>query len=318
MPEPTPNYTLEDIAYLSGDSESAEREESERGRAFLAVSAAMVWPGLGHLVVGKPRWGAAWCIVWTSLAAAVASISFWPQFLPALIVLLPLGVIVQLCQMSHASHRAKRSQRPMLGNASNRFIFGAILGMCGLAECYGSIRYLQNNWIEICFTPTDSMGPNVSPGDFFLDFRQQSYQRWDIVGVNVPPGMDLPFPRLCKRIVGMPGDTVEITGPALLINGNPTTLPPNVGPYFPVDTSNTPMLDAEPMAAANGCWGRPITLGPDEYFLLGDNNRFSLDARLWPSFGDHQPGATPRDELCGRVVAIIWPPQRWRVFEQQK
>jgi type IV secretory pathway protease TraF len=78
------------------------------------------------------------------------------------------------------------------------------------------------------------------------------------------------------------------------------------------------MLDAEPMAAANGCWGRPITLGPDEYFLLGDNNRFSYDARLWPPYEDHQPGATPRDQLCGRVVGIVWPPGRWRVFEQQR
>src|SRR5208337_4705411 len=128
MPEPTPNYTLEDIAYLSGDPESAERDRAERGRAFLAVSAAMVWPGLGHLVAGKPRWAAVWCIVWTSLAAAVVSILFWPQFLPALIVLLPLGVIVQLLQMAQASHCGKRSQRPMLGNASNRFIYGAVLG----------------------------------------------------------------------------------------------------------------------------------------------------------------------------------------------
>ncbi|MGD0770453.1 MAG: signal peptidase I [Tepidisphaeraceae bacterium] len=318
MPETAPNYTLEDIAYLSGDPESAEREQSERGRAFLAVSAAMVWPGLGHLFVGKPRSGAAWCIVGSSLAAAVLSVLFWPQLLPALIVLLPLGVIVQLLQMAHASHCGKRSQRPMLGNASRRFLVGAILGACGLGECYGTIRYLQNNWFEICFTPTDSMGPNVSPGDFFLNFKQQPYQRWDIVGVNAPPGVDLPCQNLCKRIVGMPGDTVEITGSALLINGKPTTLPPNVGPYFAVDTWNTPMLDAEPMAAANGCWGRPITLGPDEYFLLGDNNRFSYDARLWPSFEDHQPGATPRDQLCGRVVGIVWPPQRWRVFEQQR
>ena len=33
MPETAPNYTLEDIAYLSGDPESAQREQSERGRA---------------------------------------------------------------------------------------------------------------------------------------------------------------------------------------------------------------------------------------------------------------------------------------------
>jgi hypothetical protein len=75
-------------------------------------------------------------------------------------------------------------------------------------------------------------------------------------------------------------------------------------------------MDAEPLAAANGCWGKPITLGSDEYFLLGDNTAISDDARFWPSIDDRQPGATPRSHIFGRVVAIVWPPQRWEVFQQ--
>lgn len=49
---------------------------------------------------------------------------------------------------------------------------------------------------------------------------------------------------------------------------------------------------------------RPITLGPGEYFLLGDNSTQSLDGRTW--------GATPASELLGRPVKVIWPMERQR------
>jgi signal peptidase I len=314
MAESTSNYTLEELRFLNGDTQRAVVDEQSRGRAFLAVSGAMVWPGLGHLLAGKPRWGLFWFITWTILAGIVVATLFEPQLLPALVVVLPLGVLVQFCQLAHAGRCAERSSAQMLGDVSNRFLVGTALAVMGLGECYAAVTYLQNNFIEICYSPTESMGPNISPGDFFLNFKQEPYGRWDIVGANPPPDLAAKYPNLCKRIVGLPGDTVEITGPALLINGKPATLPAEVGPYVPVDTWNTPMSDAEPLAAANGCWGKPITLGPDEYFLLGDNSSVSDDARFWPAFPDHQAGATPRDQLCGRIVAIIWPPDRWRVF----
>lgn len=315
MPETTPNYTLEDIAFLKGDAQRVARESDNRGRAFLALSGAMVWSGLGHLLAGKARWGAFWFATWTTLVIAAVFTLFEPRFLGVLIVVLPLGVVVQFCQLGHAARCAERSDAPMFGDVSSRFLLGGVLAFAGLGECYGTVTYLQDNCIEICYSPTDSMGPNISPGDLFLDFKRESYARWDIVGVDTPTGSDPNIHNLCKRIVGMPGDTVEITGPALLINGKAAALPGGVGPYVPVDTWNTPMLDAEPLAAANGCWGRPITLGPDEYFLLGDNSAISDDGRFWPATGDHQAGATPGDQLRGRIVAIIWPPNRWRVFE---
>ena len=159
------------------------------------------------------------------------------------------------------------------------------------------------------------MAPNVSPGDLFVFFKQLSYGRWDIVGVDSPTSDSMEIRHLCKRIVGLPGDQIEITGSGLMINGKAARIPAHVGPYLPVDSWNTPLMDAEPMAAANGCWGRPITLGPDEYFLLGDNTAISDDGRFWPSVQDRQPGATPRGQIHGRVVGIIWPPDRWRVFD---
>jgi signal peptidase I len=190
-----------------------------------------------------------------------------------------------------------------------------MLAAIGLGVCYEFTSYLQTKGVEVCYTPTPSMAPNVSPGDLFVFFKQLPYGRWDIVGVDSPTSESMEVRHLCKRIVGLPGDQIEITGLGLMINGNAVKVPAHVGPYLPVDSWNTPLMDAEPLAAANGCWGRPITLGRDEYFLLGDNTAISDDGRFWPGVQGRQPGATPRDQIHGRVVGIIWPPERWRVFD---
>jgi signal peptidase I len=310
-----PKYTLQDIAHLSGDSEPSPDDSASSGKAILAVGCAAVWPGLGQLVTGKPRWGIAFCVLWIAIVAGILSPLFQPPWLAIEIVLLPLAVVFQLAQIIHAAYSARRSQRPLLGDPVTRFTAGVLLTFLGIAEIYAAITCLQNSWVEFCYSPTASMAPAVSPGDIFVNFKHQSFGRWDIVAFNAPPEVKLDYPSVVKRVVGVPGDTIEITGPALLINGKPTQLPPDVGPYQAVDTYYSPLLDAEPLSAANGCWGRPITLGPDEYFLLGDNSPNSFDSRAWQSLENHQLGAAPRDLICGKIVAIVWPPQRWRVFE---
>ncbi len=50
--------------------------------------------------------------------------------------------------------------------------------------------------------------------------------------------------------------------------------------------------------------GRPLRLGPDELFLLGDHSTDSLDGRRF--------GAVGSSEIVGRAAAIVWPPSRWR------
>ncbi|MCG3127656.1 MAG: hypothetical protein CHACPFDD_02523 [Phycisphaerae bacterium] len=58
--------------------------------------------------------------------------------------------------------------------------------------------------------------------------------------------------------------------------------------------------------------GNPLTLGPAEYFVMGDNSPESLDARLWDVHGPHlpgryRPGTVPADQLIGRAFFVYWP-----------
>jgi signal peptidase I len=308
-----PKYSLDDIAFLVGSS-TVPGDGSQKGKSFLAFSGAMIWPGLGHLLAGNVKWAGIWFLIWNCIVIASATVLVETQWIGAMIFLVQAGLIVQAIQLRHASWCGKRSARSMLGDSSIRYAAGMILAAVGVAECYGLANFLQANCFEIGYSPTPSMAPNIVPGDLFVYFNQGSYRRWDILAIVPPPGYTA-TKYLCKRLVGLPGEKIEITGFGLMINDKPVKIPAHVGPYLAVDSSNQELVDAEPLSAGNGCWGRPIVLGPDEYFFLGDNTSESYDARLWPSEENRQPGATPRDMIKGRVVGIVWPPDRWRAFD---
>ena len=90
---------------------------------------------------------------------------------------------------------------------------------------------------------------------------------------------------LVKRVIGVPGDTVEIRGGKLYINGE----------WFEEPYIDTPIEDGD-MA--------PVTIGEDEYFVMGDNRhwRSSLDSREF--------GPVPESLIKGRADFVIWPLSR--------
>lgn len=84
---------------------------------------------------------------------------------------------------------------------------------------------------------------------------------------------------LIKRVVGLPGDTIEIRDGELLINGSPVE-----EPY----TDDSFLLDFGPVDVAEGT-----------VFVMGDNRDESFDSRRF--------GAIPTEDLIGRAFVIIWP-----------
>ena len=83
-----------------------------------------------------------------------------------------------------------------------------------------------------------------------------------------------------KRLVGLPGDRISMSGGVLQIDGKPVDEPYLNGR----DRSND----------------FPVRkLGADEYFMMGDNRGSSCDSRKW--------GPVTRDDLIGPVFAVYWP-----------
>ena len=84
-----------------------------------------------------------------------------------------------------------------------------------------------------------------------------------------------------KRVIGLPGDTVQIDHGAVFVNGEPLD-----EPYVPEE-----FRDRQSMAA--------ITVQADNYFVLGDHRSSSNDSRAW--------GTVRRSDIYGKAVFVYWP-----------
>lgn len=87
-----------------------------------------------------------------------------------------------------------------------------------------------------------------------------------------------------KRVVGIPGDTVEISRGQVFLNGQELT-----EPYVPDDYRDRVSMDK-------------ISVRENEYFVLGDHRSSSNDSRTW--------GAVPRSYIYGKAVFSYWPLDR--------
>jgi len=149
--------------------------------------------------------------------------------------------------------------------------------------------------------PTASMVPTIFVGDhFFLDkiFFPGNYppilQEWlpqrhighgDIIAFRPPPRANMTTP-FVKRVIGIPGDTVEIRNKVVFLNGKRQEEP------YKIHT-NAPTSGEMP----GDNWG-PETVPPDQFFVMGDNRDNSHDSRFW--------GFADRNSIIGKPLFVYW------------
>lgn len=143
-------------------------------------------------------------------------------------------------------------------------------------------------------------------GDRILVAKFLKLQRWDIIAYRLPSQPNILD---VKRIVGMPGETIEIRDGCVWVNGQELSVPENL--------DGLEYLDAIPELPQITLWGsanRPATLARDEYFVLGDFSAQSADSRVWESgAANHNPFAVPQSHIIGVVTHTFWPPNRVRI-----
>ena len=141
----------------------------------------------------------------------------------------------------------------------------------------------------------NSMVTTLADGDNLIvdkiSYRFRDPERFDII---VFPSPDEPGKNYIKRIIGLPGETVQIDGDVIYINGQ--VLEENYG--------------AEPMQYS-GTAQEGVILGEDEYFVLGDNRNVSKDSRY------DIVGNISRDDIIGRAWLRIWPLRQFGFLKHQ-
>lgn len=177
-----------------------------------------------------------------------------------------------------------------------------------MKEIISTLLYLLGvlclTWLVIAFvgqrTEVDgqSMEPMLSHGDNLIvdkiTYRFRDPQRFDII---VFPFKYLEKTYYIKRIIGLPGETVQIDDEGrIYINGE--VLEENYG---------REIIKPETVGIA----AAPIVLGEDEYFVLGDNRNNSTDSRA------SIVGNIKREDIIGRAWVRIWPLSKIGLLKHQ-
>ena len=140
--------------------------------------------------------------------------------------------------------------------------------------------FLMNFVFINAYIPSGSMENTIMTGDRVFGVRfLKNYDRGDIVIFKDPDGRDY---YLIKRIIGLPGETVEIRDGKVDVNGTKLD-----EPYLKEE-----MTKEEEFS---------ITLPEDGYFVMGDNRNDSYDARYW----EHK--IVFEDDIAGKALFRYWP-----------
>jgi signal peptidase I len=128
-----------------------------------------------------------------------------------------------------------------------------------------------------------SMNPNLAEGQYLIInrivYKLHPPGRGDIIVFHHPRNGDRD---LIKRVIGLPGETVEVRQGRVYIDGN---------------------LLEEPYVLYQGRYAAYHELGPDEFFILGDNRPNSDDSHNW--------GVLTGDKIVGKAWISYWPPSDW-------
>jgi signal peptidase I len=189
-----------------------------------------------------------------------------------------------------------------------------------LALVLFSIRSSLADWNDV---PTGSMKPTIVEGDrLFVNklaydlkvpFTTRHIAQWS----NPRRGEIVVFfsphdgQRLVKRVIGLPGDTVELRQNALILNGQPVSYQPSeesiLRDLTPADRAShsfateqlpgqTHAVAAYPAVQAMRNFG-PQTVPEGSYFMMGDNRDDSFDSRYY--------GPVPRGQIVGRATGVV-------------
>jgi signal peptidase I len=178
-------------------------------------------------------------------------------------------------QHKNPSHSTPESENPWIEGFKT--IGLSIILALGIRTFVAEARYI----------PSGSMLPTLEINDRLiidkLGYKFTDPKRGDVVVFSPTDALKQQYKdAFIKRIIGLPGETVEVKNGQVIING---------------ETISENYIAEEPQYN----WG-PQTVPDNSYLVLGDNRNNSFDSHSW--------GFVPRDNIIGRAVVRFWPLNR--------
>jgi len=277
--------------------DDARVPQPRRRKPWLAVLLSLIATGLGQLYNGQWRKALLFFAAETVLGCAL-----FPALGSFAGLLAGVGALLtfNLYALADAYRMARRLPDYRPGPCNRGWVY-ALAAIIGLGTGAAVQELIQASFYENYKAPSGSMIPTLLVGDHFMaDVLAPSdpVRRGDVV-VFLEETSGKHF---VKRVVGLPGEAVSLEGQRVLIDGvaldEPHARHIRPGERLPV---------RDEMA--------PVRLGPDEYFVMGDNRERSYDSRwLGPIRRDRMraralyiyfPGAAPEGSRFSRLGAAI-------------
>ena len=275
-------------------------------------------PGSAHFLAGQRRTGVLIYLVWLSFCIPILFLASIPGAgffyvtvaLFTYFILFTVGIYI-------SSWRATRR----LGCFGWLLFLGITLPIQHYAVAYPLALLHTTYVVELYVMNGAAMGPTlIAPSKSAPEvlrpdrvvvnkwiYRISDPKRGDIVIFKTNNPQDGTPANFAKRIVGLPGETVDIESPYVLINGERLTNPPIFAKIASQQDGFSGYCTAQELGAGKDAGvPLPLTLAPDEYFVMGDNPN-SIDSRFL--------GPVLRQNITGKVIRIFYPFDRIREIE---
>ena len=270
------------------DADIPSEPPTEGGAFFREL---LLWPGLGYAYAGKPRlaWAApvafGACYLLATLSAALLPLGVLT------VLVLPSPLILRLVMALHAGQIAARRTTPV-PSTINSWLHAGL----SIAIALGSVHTGRTWFAQPMSIPSAAMVPTLEVGDHLVIDRTAylvgSPARGDVIAFDYPQDPRLTY---MFRVIGLPGETVEVRAGEVLIDGVALSSE-RIGPLAWVDADCSQQTGIqvaeeewsvlqEPLGTRD--WG-PEQVPQDAYFVLGDNRAYAHDSRVWGFVGRSQ------------------------------
>jgi signal peptidase I len=277
-----PIWNLFDAYHCAKNKNSSEFESSRRQSKdpWLAVFLTGWIPGLGHAYLRE------WAV---ALVFFIILLTFFAATIYNIPSLAGLALLLQFVAVLFSPYNAY-VLTPIRRERSQILILLFIAGIFGISIVLSAFTALLLRMfiVESRYIPSAAMVPTLKINDRLIidkiSYHFNPPKRGDLIVFMPPETINQFIPTrgdaFIKRIIGLPGDRVEVKQNGVYINN---------------ELLNEDYIDPETMATTYPTQ----TVPPNSYFVLGDNRNNSLDSRFW--------GFVPRNNIIGKATQRFYP-----------